>query len=223
MTEKRLEGRLALVTGASRGIGAAIARRFAAEGAHVVPVARTVGALEELDDEIKAAGGSATLVPLNLTDLDKIDMVAASLYERFGHLDILVGNAGMLGPLSPLGHIDGRTWENVFRLNVSANHRLLRACDPLLRQSEAGRAIFTTCAQGRAPGAFWGAYAASKAALEAMVASYAAEVANSGIKANAVDPGIVATRLRQQAFPGEDPSQLAQPDDVAAQFVEAAL
>lgn len=224
MTAKRLEGRLALITGASRGIGAAVAKRFAAEGAHVVLIARTVGALEELDDQIQSAGGTATLAPLNLNDLDKIDMVAASLFERFGALDILVGNAGMLGPLSPIGHIKGSAWENVFKLNVTANHRLLRACDSLLRRSDAGgRAVFTTCAQGKTPKAFWGAYAASKAALEAMVQSYAEETANTPVRACCVDPGIVATKLRAQAFPGEKPEDLAQPDDVAALFVEAVL
>ncbi len=225
MVDGRLKGRLALITGASRGIGAAVAERFAAEGAHVILVAKTVGALEELDDRITAAGGTATLSPLNLNELDKIDMVAAALYERFGALDILVGNAGMLGPLSPLGHIDGKAWENVFRLNVTANHRLLRACDPLLRLSETGgRAIFTSCAQAETPRAFWSAYAASKAALNAMVKCYAEEVGSSTkIKAITVDPGVVATRLRAGGFPGEDATTLTQPADVTDMFVEAAL
>jgi NAD(P)-dependent dehydrogenase (short-subunit alcohol dehydrogenase family) len=218
----RLEGRLALITGASRGIGAAVARRFAAEGAHVILVARTVGGLEELDDEIRARGGAATLVPLDLRDFDKIDQMGAALYQRFGKLDVLVGNAGVLGSLSPMGHFAPTTWAEVIDTNLTANWRLIRALDPLLRLSEAGRAIFTTCAAARATTPYWGAYAASKAALESMARIYAGEVTKTRIKVNLVDPGIVRTHLRAQGFPTEDRSALASPEDVTEPFVRLA-
>jgi NAD(P)-dependent dehydrogenase (short-subunit alcohol dehydrogenase family) len=209
VTAKRLDGRLALITGASRGIGAALARRFAAEGAHVILVARTVGALEELDDEIRAGGGAATLVPLDLREFDKIDQMGAALYQRFGKLDVLVGNAGVLGLLSPMGHIAPKTWVEVIDTNLTANWRLIRSLDPLLRLSEAGRVIFTTCAAARETRPYWGAYAASKAALETMAKIYAGEVARTAIRVNLVDPGIVHTKLRAQGFPGEDRAGLA--------------
>ena len=219
---KRLGGRLALVTGASRGIGAAVAQRFAAEGAHVIAVARTVGGLEELDDAIRKLGGTATLVPLDLRDGDKIDQMGAALYQRFGKLDVLVGNAGVLGSLSPLGHFDPKTWHEVMAVNLTANWRLVRSLDPLLRMSEAGRAIFTTCAAARQPTPYWGAYAASKAALESMVMVYAGEVTKTNLKVNLVDPGIVATKLRAQGFPGEDRSALRTPEQVTEAFVALA-
>jgi NAD(P)-dependent dehydrogenase (short-subunit alcohol dehydrogenase family) len=219
---QRLAGRLALITGASRGIGAAVARRFAAEGAHVILVARTVGALEELDDEIRAVGSVATLLPLDLRDFDKIDNMAAALYQRFDHLDVLVGNAGVLGSLSPMGHFEPRTWAEVMDVNLTANWRLIRALDPLLRRSAAGRAIFTTCAAARDAVPYWGAYAASKAALETMVRIYAGEVAKTALKVNLVDPGIVGTRLRTKGFPGEDRAKLRAPEDVTEPFVAAA-
>ena len=219
---KRLEGRLALITGASRGIGAAVARRFAAEGAHVILLARTVGALEERDDEIRALGGSATLVPLDLRDFDKLDQMGASLYQRFGKLDVLVGNAGVLGALSPMGHFDPKTWAQVIETNLTANWRLIRSLDPLLRRSDSGRAIFTTCAAGRETRPYWGAYAASKAALETMVRIYAGEVANTALRVNLVDPGIVATKLRLQGFPAEDRAALKTPDEVVEPFVTLA-
>ncbi len=219
---QRLQGRLALVTGASRGIGAAVARRFAAEGAHVILVARTVGGLEERDDEIRALGGSATLAPLDLRDFDKLDQMGASLYQRFGRLDVLVGNAGVLGALSPLGHVAPTLWGEVIDVNLTANWRLIRSLDPLLRRSEAGRAIFTTCAAGREALPYWGAYAASKAALETMVRIYAGEVARTPLKVNLVDPGAVATRLRAQGFPAEDRALLRQPEDVVEPFVALA-
>jgi NAD(P)-dependent dehydrogenase (short-subunit alcohol dehydrogenase family) len=221
-TVKRLDGRLALVTGASRGIGAAVARRFAAEGAHVILVARTVGGLEERDDEIRAAGGSATLVPLDLRRFDEIDQMAAALYQRFGRLDVLVGNAGVLGALSPMGHVAPGVWDEVIAINLTANWRLIRSLDPLLRLSEAGRALFTTCAAGREALPYWGAYAASKAALETMVRIYAGEVAKTRLKVNLVDPGIVATRLRAQGFPGEDRARLALPEAVTEPFLALA-
>ena len=216
---QRLAGRLALVTGASRGIGAAVARRFAAEGAHVIAVARTVGGLEELDDAIRAGGGQATLVPLDLREFDKIDQMGAALYSRFGRLDILVGNAGTLGSLSPMGHFTPEIWQEVIDVNLTANWRLIRSLDPLLRLSEAGRALFTTCAAARAPTPYWGAYGASKAALESMVQIYAGEVTKTPLKVNLVDPGIVATRLRATGFPGEDRRALRTPEAVTEPFV----
>jgi NAD(P)-dependent dehydrogenase (short-subunit alcohol dehydrogenase family) len=219
---KRLEGRLALVTGASRGIGAAVARRFAAEGAHLILVARTVGGLEEIDDEIRAGGGSATLAPLDLRDFDKLDQMGASLYERFGKLDVLVGNAGVLGALSPMGHTTPKLWSEIIDVNLTANWRLIRSLDPLLRRSASGRAIFTTCAAGRETLPYWGAYAASKAALEAMARIYAGEMARTSVRVNLVDPGAVATKLRLQAFPAEDRSKLRQPEEVVEPFVALA-
>lgn len=218
----RLSDRLALVTGASRGIGAAVARRFAAEGAHVILLARTTGGLEERDDEIRAAGGQATLVPLDLRDFDKIDQMGAALYQRFGRLDVLVGNAGVLGSLSPMGHFDPKTWAEVIDVNLTANWRLIRALDPLLRLSSSGRVVFTTCAAAREAVPYWGAYAASKAGLETMARIYAGEVAKTNIRVNLVDPGTVATNLRAQGFPGEDRARLAAPDDVTEPFVIAA-
>jgi NAD(P)-dependent dehydrogenase (short-subunit alcohol dehydrogenase family) len=215
----RLAGRLALITGASRGIGAAVARRFAAEGAHVILLARTVGGLEERDDEIRALGGEATLVPLDLRDFAKIDRVGAALYQRFGRLDVLVGNAAVLGKLSPLGHLDPKSWDEVMTVNLTANWRLVRALDPLLRLSEAGRAIFVTCAAARELAAYWGAYAASKAALEALVRIYARELGITKATANLVDPGAMATALRLRAFPAEDRAKLAAPESRTDAFV----
>lgn len=218
----RLKDRIALVTGASRGIGAAIARRYAAEGAHVICVARTTGALEELDDEIKALGGSATLVPLDLEKTEMIDGLAAPLLERFGRLDILVGNAAIFGRMTPLHQFPPNLWEQVFRLNVHANQRLIRAVHPLLHASPAGRAIFVTSTVGREPRAYWGAYAASKAALDAMVLGYAKECAQSNIKVNLVNPGGTRSKMRAEAFPGEDPSTLPAPEDIMPVFVDLA-
>jgi NAD(P)-dependent dehydrogenase (short-subunit alcohol dehydrogenase family) len=222
MTTARLAGRLALITGASRGLGAAVARRFAAEGAQLVLVARTVGGLEEVDDAVRAAGSSATLVPLDLADGDTIDRLGRSLYERFGKLDILVGNAGTIGVLTPLAHLDPPVWEKVIGVNLTANWRLLRSMDPLLRRSDAGRAIFVSSGAARGPFAYWGAYCVSKAALEMLVRTYAAEVAAFGIKANAVDPGVIRTAMRAQAFPGEDPMSLPPPEAITDIFVSLA-
>jgi NAD(P)-dependent dehydrogenase (short-subunit alcohol dehydrogenase family) len=219
---QRLEGRIALITGASRGIGAAVARRFAAEGAHVVLVARTVGGLEETDDEIRRAGGAATLVPLDLAEFEKIDQMAAAVFQRFERLDVLVGNAALLGTITPMGHIDPQEWQQVFDVNVTANWRLIRMFDPLLRRSEAGRAIFVTSgiAQGVFP--YWGAYAASKAALEMMVKTWAGEITRTKIRANLLDPGVVRTRMRARAFPGENPDTLKPPEAVTDAFVALA-
>jgi len=219
----RLSGRIALVTGASRGIGRAVALRFAMEGAKIVAFARTQGALEELDDEIRQRGGSeATLIAEDLTDFETIDRVGAALYERFEKLDILVGAAGTLGQLSPIGHISPKVWESVFAINTVANWRLIRSFDPLLRQSDAGRAIFVSSGVARTCKSFWGAYAASKAALECLVRIYATEMSNTPLRVNLVDPGAVRTRMRAQAFPGEDPATLKTPDEITDVFVDLA-
>lgn len=219
---QRLKDRIALVTGASRGLGYQIAKGFAAEGAHVIALARTVGGLEELDDEIQDLGGTTTLVPLDLLKGEDIDRLAAPLLERFGRLDILVGNAAMLGRLTPLGHYPPDLWEQVFALNVHANWRLIRACDPLLRRSEAGRVLFVTSGVTRHAAAYWGAYAASKAALETLATTYAAEVMQTKVRVNLVNPGPLRTRMRAEAFPNEDPATLATPDSVIRSFIDLA-
>jgi NAD(P)-dependent dehydrogenase (short-subunit alcohol dehydrogenase family) len=210
-----LASRLAVVTGASRGIGRAAALAYARDGAHVIAVARTVGALEELDDDIRAAGGAATLVPIDLTDFDALDRLAAIILERWGKLDILLGNAGVLGPLSPIGHVDPKSWANVMAVNVTANWRLIRAMDPLLRASDAGRALFVSSGAATKCTAYWGPYSVSKAALEALVRTYAAETRTSALKVNLVNPGPLRTRMRAQAMPGEDPMSLPTPEDLA--------
>jgi NAD(P)-dependent dehydrogenase (short-subunit alcohol dehydrogenase family) len=219
----RLAGKIALVTGASRGIGAAVAERFAAEGAHLLLVARTVGGLEEVDDKIRAVGGAATLVPLDLRDFIKIDELAAAIYGRYGKLDILVGNAAEFGAFSPLGHIDPTLWQEVIDLNLTANWRLIRAMDPLLRAAEHGRAIFVTSGIARSPRAYWGPYAVSKAGLEALVRTYAAEIEKTRVRVNLLGPGVVRTQLRARVFPGEDPLSLPPPESVAEAFVQLAL
>ncbi|MBF0561174.1 MAG: SDR family NAD(P)-dependent oxidoreductase [Alphaproteobacteria bacterium] len=221
---RRLAGRVAVVTGASRGIGRAVARRYAQEGAQVIAVARTQGALEELDDEIRALGNGseAFLVAEDLTDFAKIDQMGMAIFERFGKLDILVGNAAILGTLSPMGHISPKDWGEVMALNVTANWRLIRSLDPLLRRAEAGRAIFVTAGVTAGVFPYWGAYAASKAALEMMVKVYAGEVTHTNLRVNLLDPGIVRTRLRAEAFPGENPDTLASPESVTDLFVDMA-
>jgi NAD(P)-dependent dehydrogenase (short-subunit alcohol dehydrogenase family) len=220
---KRLNGSIALVTGASRGIGAAVAERFAGEGAHLVLAARTVGGLEEVDDRVRAAGGTATLVPLDLREFGRIDELAAALYQRYGRLDILVGNAAAFGTFSPLGHIDPALWDEVVAVNLTANWRLIRAMDPLLRAAPAGRAIFVTSRLGRDAPPYYGPYAVSKAGLETLARIYAGEVARTAVRVNLLDPGIVRTRLRAQIFPGENPAGLPEPGSVADAFVELAL
>ena len=202
--EGRLKNRLALITGASRGIGAAVAKRFAAEGAHVVLVARTQSGLEEVDDAIRTAGGNATLVPLDLQDFAGIDRLAAVLAERYNKLDILVGNAAILGALSPMSHYEQKTWQQVIDVNLNANWRLIRDFDALLRASDAGRAMFVTSGVARDTRAYWGPYAVSKAGLENMVLGWAAELKNNRVCANLIDPGRVRTGMRRQAYPGED-------------------
>ena len=221
-SEQRLDGKIALITGASRGIGAAVAERFAREGAHIVLAARTVGGLEEVDDKVRAAGGSATLVPVDLRDFIKIDELAAALFDRYGRLDVLVGNAAEFGVFSPLAHIDPATWTEVMDLNLTANWRLIRAMDPLLRTAPAGRAMFVTSGVVRRASAYWGPYAVSKAGLEMLVKIYAGEIATTRVRANLIDPGIVRTRLRARAFPGEDASRLPPPESVAEAFLALA-
>ncbi len=223
MNEKRpLEGRIAVVTGASRGIGYHAAKGFAAAGAHIVAVARTVGGLEELDDEIKAAGGSATLVPLDLKDYEGIDRLGAAIFERWKKLDVLLANAGILGQLSPLGHIPPKIWEDVMAVNVTANWRLIRSLDPLLRQSDAGRALFMTSVLARRARPFWGPYAASKSALDTLAATYAKEVETTLIKVAAIDPGRARTALRAQAMPGEEPDTVPHPSEIVPYLIEMA-
>ena len=214
---------MALITGASRGIGAAVARRLAAAGARTVLVARTVGGLEETDDAIREeTGEGATLVPLDLRDGEAVDRLGPAILERFGRLDILVGNAAVLGVLSPLGHLDADVWDEVMAVNVTANWRLIRICDPLLRRSDAGRAIFTTSGAASSPQAYWGPYSASKAALEALARVYAGEVMKTPIRVNLLDPGVVRTAMRAAAYPGEDPGRHPPPEAVAPAFVELA-
>lgn len=219
----RLQGRIALVTGASRGIGAAVARRFAREGADLVLIARTVGGLEELDDAVRKINGrNSLLVPLDLRDFDAIDRLGQALYERFGRLDVLVGNAGLLGTLSPIGHISPKEFQEVLDVNLTANWRLIRSLDPLLRQSEAGRAVFVTSGAARHPRAYWGTYAISKAALEMLVGVYAQEIQQTKVRANLIDPGRTRTGMRAKAYPGEDPKSVPAPDDITDCFVALA-
>jgi NAD(P)-dependent dehydrogenase (short-subunit alcohol dehydrogenase family) len=222
-----LTGRLAVVTGASRGIGYFIARHMAAAGAHVIAVARTVGGLEELDDEIKAerartGKGEATLVPLDLADMDGIDRLGGAIHERWGKLDILVANAGVLGTISPLGHVEARTFEKVMTINVTATWRLIRSVDPLLRLSDAGRAIILSSGAAHSARAFWGPYAASKAAVETLMRCWADETRNYPLRVNAVDPGATRTALRAQAMPGENPDTLPHASEIAARIVPMA-
>jgi NAD(P)-dependent dehydrogenase (short-subunit alcohol dehydrogenase family) len=218
----RLAGRLALVTGATRGLGRAVALAYAREGAHLILVGRTAGALEELDDEIRGLGAGATLLTLDLKRLDKVDALGPTIYQRWQKLDILVGNAGILGPLSPLGHVTAEAWDDVLKVNLTANWRLIRTLDPLLRMSDAGRAIFVSSGAAVRPRAYWGPYAASKAGLEALVRTYADEVANTPVRVNMVNPGPTRTRMRAQAFPGEDPATLPAPEDLTPTFVRLA-
>ena len=222
MTE-RLKDRIALITGASRGIGRAVALQFAREGAHVLLLARARTALEEVDDTIKESGGKATLIPLNLTDGKRIDALGPTLYERFGRLDILVGNAAILGRLSPLTHIPSEHWERMIATNLTANWRLIRTLDPLLRRSDAGRVIFVTSSVAHTAKAYWAPYSVSKAALEILAKTYANETADSAIKVNIVDPGATATRMRAEAYPGEDQATLRTPEEVAEVFIELVL
>lgn len=212
MTNTPLSDRIAVVTGASRGIGYVLAREIARAGAHVVAVARTQGGLEELDDEIRAFGGAATLVPLDLTDSEGVDRLGGALFERFGRVDCLLGNAGVLGGLAPLAHVAPKDWDKAVAINITANWRLIRSFEPLLKLSTAGRALFLTSGAARRHRPFWGTYAVSKAALEAMVGTWAAELASTPVRANLLSPGPLRTRMRAQAMPGEDPESLDTPE-----------
>jgi NAD(P)-dependent dehydrogenase (short-subunit alcohol dehydrogenase family) len=220
---KPLTDRIALVTGASRGIGAALALQLAQAGAHVVAVARTVGGLEELDDKIKAAGGSATLVPLDMKDTDGVARLAQALNERYGRLDVLVGNAGQLITPSPIGHIETKQWDNIMAVNVAANWHLIRTFDVLLKASDAGRAVFLTSALSWIARPYFAAYAASKAALDAMVRTYAAECASSKVRVNLFSPGQTRTRMMSVAFPGIEPETLPTPEEVVQAIVPLCL
>jgi NAD(P)-dependent dehydrogenase (short-subunit alcohol dehydrogenase family) len=217
---KPLSNRIALVTGASRGIGRAAAIALGAAGAHVICVARTVGGLEETDDAIQAAGGTATLVPVNLKDGAAIDRMGASIFERWQKLDMFLGNAGSLGVLTPLAHMDPKAYQELIDINVTANWRLIRSLDPLLRLSDAGRVLFVTSGAARKHTPFWGVYAVSKSALETLVLTYAAECETTSIKVNLINPGPMRTLMRQKAMPGEDPAYLVKPEDMAYRVVE---
>ncbi len=210
-----MDQRLALVTGASRGIGAAVALDLARAGMHVVLTARTEGGLAEVDDAIRSEGGSATLLPLDLLDGAGLDMIGPSIFDRFGRLDVLVHSAGALGRLTPVAHILPADWNSVVGVNLAAAWRLIRSCDPVLRASPSGRAVFLTTHRAAEPRAYWGAYGATKAALDHLVLTWAQEVATTNLRVNLVDPGAVAGRIRTEAFPGEDPASLPKPDDVA--------
>jgi NAD(P)-dependent dehydrogenase (short-subunit alcohol dehydrogenase family) len=215
MTERPLAHCIALVTGASRGIGAAAAVELARHGAHIVITARTQGGLEETDDAIRAAGGSATLLPLDLGEEVQVDAIGPSIHQRFGRLDILVHAAGALGRLTPVAHILPNDWAGALAVNLTAAWHLIRTCDPLLRNAEAGRAVFVTDARAREPKAYWGTYGATKAGMEHLVLTWADEVKTTRLRVRLFDPGPTATRLRANAMPGEDPTALPKPEDVA--------
>jgi NAD(P)-dependent dehydrogenase (short-subunit alcohol dehydrogenase family) len=222
MTPARFEDRIALVTGATRGIGRAVAMALAREGAQVIALGRTQGALEELDDDIKAAGGRATLIRLDLARGADVDALGPALYQRWGRLDILIAAAGVLGPLTPVGHITDREWVETIEIDLTANFRLIRTLDPLLRRSDAGRALFLTSRAASRPRAYWAAYAAAKAGLDALVYSYADEVASTSVRVNLVNPGPTRTGMRAKAFPGEEPMALPSAEAQAQRIVELA-
>jgi NAD(P)-dependent dehydrogenase (short-subunit alcohol dehydrogenase family) len=215
-----LTGKIVLVTGASRGIGYQAALAAARRGAHVIAVARTVGGLEDLDDEISGAGGEATLVPLDLRDGDGIDRLGKAIFDRWGRLDGLIGNAGVLGTITPLSHLDVKDFDQAFAVNVTANYRLIRSLDPLLRQADAGRAVFVSSSSSHSARPFWGLYAATKAALETMIKSYASELSTTQVKANVFWPGAVRTGMRAKAMPGENPDKLPHPREIVGKLVD---
>ena len=223
MSDLPLKDRVALVTGASRGIGRAVALGLAKAGAHVVITSRSLNALEALDDEIQAVGGNATLLQLDLKKGDRIDQLGPTLYQRWERLDIFVANAGILGPLSPLGHTTEDGFLGTIDINLNANWRLIRTLDPLLKRSDAGRAVFVTSGASSGKYAYWGPYAASKAGLEALVKSWASELENTNVRANLINPGATRTGMRAKAFPGEDPMTLPAPEDLVPLFLELAL
>ncbi|MFZ5668535.1 MAG: SDR family NAD(P)-dependent oxidoreductase [Pseudomonadota bacterium] len=218
-----LENRVALVTGASRGIGYQAALGLASAGAHVIALARTQGGLEALDDEIFAAAGRhATLVPIDLRQPEGLDPLGAHLFERYGRLDLVVHAAAVLGPITPTGHIDPRAWDETLAVNLTASWRLIRAMEPLLRASDAGRAIFLTTGRVQRPKAFWGAYAATKAGMEALVKCWADELEDTTVRAVLLDPNTMRTRMRAEAMPGEDPATVTHPSEIAPLIVELA-
>ncbi|NEX91287.1 SDR family NAD(P)-dependent oxidoreductase [Caulobacter sp. 17J65-9] len=220
-SSKPLAGRVALVTGASRGIGRASALALAAAGAHVIACAKTQGGLEELDDDIRKAGGEgATLVPFDLTDASALDRLGGAVYERWGKLDIIVHAGGMLGGLSPVSHFDVRQWAKVMAVNLTSVYRMIRSFEPLLKQSDAARAVFFTSNAAERPRAFWGPYAASKAGMEALVRSWGDEVENTSIRVAVINPDKMATRMRAEAYPGEDPEKLPDPSEIGPLIVE---
>jgi NAD(P)-dependent dehydrogenase (short-subunit alcohol dehydrogenase family) len=220
MTDSIDDKRIALVTGASRGIGRAAALALAGAGHHVILSARTSGALEEVDDEIRQSGGSASILRLNLTQADKVDALGPTLFQRWQRLDVLVAAGGILGPLSPLPHLPDKDWDEVIGVNLTANWRLIRTLDPLLRRSDAGRALFITSRAASNIRAYWGAYAVSKAGLEALVKTYAAETASTPVKVNLLDPGPTRTKMRAQAYPGEDIATVKPPEALAPLILE---
>jgi len=218
-----LSGKVALVTGASKGIGAGIAKAYAKAGAHVILLARNTRGLEIVHDEITAQGGLATIMPVDLLKLDELDHLGPTLFERFGKLDIFVGNAGLLGTLGPITHSDPKEFQRVMDVNVTANYRLIRTLDPLLKNSEAGRVIFVSTGQSVTQGrAYWGAYSVSKAGLESLANLYAQEVGNTAMRVNIIDPGCVRTDMRKSAKPGENPMSLPTPEDITAEFLNLA-
>jgi len=220
---KKLQGKIALVTGATRGIGAGAVLELARAGAHIIMIGRTTGALEEMDDAVRKLGGETTLVPMDLTDYDAIDRLGGHVASTWGKLDILIGNAAILGPISPIGHIPPKDWDQLMALNVTANYRLIRSFDPLLKAADAGRAIFVSSARAENIHAYWGGYATTKAALNALVKTYATEIANNtNVKANILDPGRIRTSMRAAAAPGEDPKTLDTPDDLAPLIIKMA-
>jgi NAD(P)-dependent dehydrogenase (short-subunit alcohol dehydrogenase family) len=220
MAARPLEGRVAVVTGASRGIGKATAIALAENGAHVVALARTQGGLEELDDAIRTAGSAATLVPLDIRDLDALDRLSSALFERWGKLDILIANAGVLGPITPLRDLDQKPFDEVMAVNVTANWRLIRALDPALRESDAGRVVALTSSAAWRIRPYWGAYAASKAALEALFRTYAEETKTlTNIRVTLVNPGGMRTEMRRSARPGEDPMTLPAPEELMPELM----
>lgn len=208
-----LKNKIAVVTGASRGIGYATAKALAREGAHVFAIARTVGSLEALDDDIKKLGGETTLVPLDITDYDALDRMGGIIAKKYGKLDILVGNAGTLGDITPISHLKPKVWQQIMDVNVTANYRLIRSLDPLLRAADHGRAVFVgSSTLVRNPRPFWGGYAISKAALECMVRTYAAEIEKSNLRVNILNPGPIRTAMRARAMPGEDAKLVDPPE-----------
>lgn len=220
---QRLAGRVAVVTGASRGLGRGMALALAKEGAHIIATARTQGGLEELDDDIRKLGGTATLAPADLADFAAIDRLGAAIFERWKKLDIVIGNAGLLGKLTPMAHLEPKMFDQVMAVNVTANYRLIRSFDPLLRASDAGRAVFVTSGLAQKRWAYWGIYSVTKSALEAMVSVYAKECAGGAMRVNCFSPGPTRTDMRAKAMPGEDPMTLPTAEEVGAQVVEMCL